>query len=315
MATAAAAAAAAGGNGDDTAPLTCAICFDDAPTELVRSVAPAQSEQWQNKQMCKGAHVFCAGCLATWAQSHLAEQRPHFACPAPGCTVPMLPDDVERVCGGDQGPAAHATMVALLSRDFGARAAEMQQDAGLQEWLAASKVRQCPTCHLHIERSAGCPHMVCICGTGFCYDCGGRIEDCGGACQYRYREPPSAASLARCSNCGVAHYYCTCNGLRVPAAPSAGRNRAAAAAGCQTCGCARVNAWRTDQPHGAAGAASWRGAAAEPGTLGIRRDDRGPLAERARGRAVRRACLCDTCTAGGCVYEHLAAAAGGSANQ
>lgn len=38
--------------------------------------------------------------------------------------------------------------------------------------------QKCPTCRIYIQRSTGCPHMVCDrCGTDFCYDCGGRFLD------------------------------------------------------------------------------------------------------------------------------------------
>ena len=39
--------------------------------------------------------------------------------------------------------------------------------------LAKSKGwKQCPQCRILVERTEGCPHMVCTCGVGFCYDCG-----------------------------------------------------------------------------------------------------------------------------------------------
>jgi hypothetical protein len=34
------------------------------------------------------------------------------------------------------------------------------------------KWKYCPQCHALVERVAGCDHMVCLCGMGFCYQCG-----------------------------------------------------------------------------------------------------------------------------------------------
>ena len=33
------------------------------------------------------------------------------------------------------------------------------------------RVKRCPFCHNFIEKSYGCPHMECICGREFCWDC------------------------------------------------------------------------------------------------------------------------------------------------
>eukprot|EP00977_Amphora_coffeiformis_P012385 scaffold3059_cov131-Amphora_coffeaeformis.AAC.5 len=41
--------------------------------------------------------------------------------------------------------------------------------AALREQLGA---KQCPNCHIWIERVAGCNAMMCLCGQRFCFDCG-----------------------------------------------------------------------------------------------------------------------------------------------
>ena len=50
--------------------------------------------------------------------------------------------------------------------------------------LAASQGwKACPTCASMVERSSGCLHMTCRCGTEFCYRCGQQYRLCRGACQ------------------------------------------------------------------------------------------------------------------------------------
>jgi hypothetical protein len=56
-----------------------------------------------------------------------------------------------------------------------------KQDAAGQALLRLSdkkKWMQCPHCKTMVERRSGCLHMTCICGTGFCYNCG--RSGCGG---------------------------------------------------------------------------------------------------------------------------------------
>ncbi len=36
----------------------------------------------------------------------------------------------------------------------------------------------CPCCSHLVERTVGCDHMVCVCGTRFCYRCGQRQDEC-----------------------------------------------------------------------------------------------------------------------------------------
>ena len=37
--------------------------------------------------------------------------------------------------------------------------------------------KQCPGCRNLVERTDGCDHMMCECGTAFCYRCGGALHN------------------------------------------------------------------------------------------------------------------------------------------
>lgn len=42
----------------------------------------------------------------------------------------------------------------------------------IEEAMTEARVRKCPRCKKPIVRSSGCPRITCLCGQGFCYDCG-----------------------------------------------------------------------------------------------------------------------------------------------
>ncbi|KAK6541431.1 hypothetical protein TWF694_007242 [Orbilia ellipsospora] len=44
--------------------------------------------------------------------------------------------------------------------------------------ISQKKWSQCYKCGLVVEKSSGCAHMICRCGAGFCYHCGGQWPKC-----------------------------------------------------------------------------------------------------------------------------------------
>lgn len=48
-----------------------------------------------------------------------------------------------------------------------------EDDRKFEQFVQGAKFKQCPKCKFWVERSEGCNHMSCRCGTNFCYDCGG----------------------------------------------------------------------------------------------------------------------------------------------
>ena len=70
-----------------------------------------------------------------------------------------------------------------------ASCAEMKQYQGFAKEMAAFnllehtvEVRPCPKCNTGWEKSYGCNHMTCTCGTHFCWGCGGEHQGGGGFC-------------------------------------------------------------------------------------------------------------------------------------
>lgn len=51
-------------------------------------------------------------------------------------------------------------------------------DQAFEEFVRGSKYKQCPKCTMWVEKTTGCNHMKCRCGTEFCYICGGFYKRC-----------------------------------------------------------------------------------------------------------------------------------------
>jgi len=47
-----------------------------------------------------------------------------------------------------------------------------EDQKNLVAWSKKRKAKQCPHCKNMVERNTGCPHMACMCGNSFCYNCG-----------------------------------------------------------------------------------------------------------------------------------------------
>ena len=69
-----------------------------------------------------------------------------------------------------------ATATCQHCRDAFHPGTECPADVATQQARVLATARgwkACPTCSSMVERSSGCNHMRCRCGTQFCYGCGG----------------------------------------------------------------------------------------------------------------------------------------------
>ena len=53
--------------------------------------------------------------------------------------------------------------------------------------------KQCPKCKRIIERIKGCPHIICICGKSFCFNCEGDWVGTYHACPPEHEEEKKKA--------------------------------------------------------------------------------------------------------------------------
>ena len=103
-------------------------------------------------------------------------------CPQPDCPGVVDIDDPERVrrrvlCPVCDVAACISCAVAwhdhLTCQQYQHwRTENAQGDSALQELAQREGWKDCPRCKFYIERSEGCNHLTCTCGTHFCYLCG-----------------------------------------------------------------------------------------------------------------------------------------------
>ena len=48
-----------------------------------------------------------------------------------------------------------------------------ENDIKFEEYVKGNNFKQCPNCKRWVEKTEGCDHIFCPCGTHFCYNCGG----------------------------------------------------------------------------------------------------------------------------------------------
>ncbi|XAR50430.1 Ubiquitin--protein ligase [Bertholletia excelsa] len=58
-----------------------------------------------------------------------------------------------------------------------------RDDLMVRELAKSQKWKRCPFCKYYVEKTQGCLHMTCRCGSQFCYACGAVWSDTHGGCQ------------------------------------------------------------------------------------------------------------------------------------
>lgn len=166
------------------APQTCAACWDPVPTE--GSLFSCNN--------CLGA--FCPDCLAQYARSAITDrQLLPLKCADQSCRAPvalsalhdlLTPEEIARLsryqCEMLRQPEPH---VEPSMESASSNAGVDDEDSALASLMGTMGWRRCPDCGTGIERTQGCPHMVCVCGGEFCYSCGERWRGGGLGCPRR----------------------------------------------------------------------------------------------------------------------------------
>ncbi|KAH6908859.1 hypothetical protein BKA70DRAFT_254278 [Coprinopsis sp. MPI-PUGE-AT-0042] len=128
-----------------------------------------QGSQWPSFRQCQRcSFAFCVICLGSW-------HGPHTRCPS--LEVPVEKPKVTRPLGfhARLRAKAKAEDPKVIKRE------ERETRQASKSWLR-DKTKVCPGCQARIEKSEGCNHMICRCGTQMCYGCGGLYNAC--TCRY-----------------------------------------------------------------------------------------------------------------------------------
>mmetsp|Transcript_62651 Transcript_62651/g.130226 ORF Transcript_62651/g.130226 Transcript_62651/m.130226 type:complete len:360 (-) Transcript_62651:47-1126(-) len=182
--------------------IVCCICFD---------CSNSLESSWFSCSACSSR--VCTTCLTSFLEIETGGSQP-LQCVDPMCTN-EIPQDVavellgpERVakhekhlkmkedadlrecphCGDLQkGNAAQPNMVCTKCRGqfcffhdlqhAGKKCSGKRRTGVFSTLYLNMKTTKCPTCKARVQRTSGCPHMVCsLCKTNFCYYCGKGID-------------------------------------------------------------------------------------------------------------------------------------------
>ncbi|XP_021294411.1 probable E3 ubiquitin-protein ligase RNF144A-B [Herrania umbratica] len=115
-------------------------------------------------------------------------------CPFKDCSALLLNDNQEEVIADCECPFCHRLFCAQCHVPWhpGIDCEEYQklaedergrEDLMVRKLVKENKWRRCPSCHIIVERTEGCPHMTCRCKFEFCYACGAEWTQDHGGCQ------------------------------------------------------------------------------------------------------------------------------------
>ncbi|XVF25315.1 hypothetical protein REPUB_Repub13aG0202800 [Reevesia pubescens] len=118
-----------------------------------------------------------------------------FYCPFRDCSAPLLNDDGGgEVIRESECPFCHRLFCAqcyvpwhagIECEDFQRLNENEREREDLMVWELAreKKWARCPKCKYYVERTEGCPHMICRCNFQFCYGCEEEWTNNHGGCQ------------------------------------------------------------------------------------------------------------------------------------
>ncbi|KAJ6694863.1 RBR FAMILY RING FINGER AND IBR DOMAIN-CONTAINING [Salix koriyanagi] len=120
-----------------------------------------------------------------------ASQR--FYCPFKDCSALLINDNEGEPIIESECPFCHRLFCARCSAPWhsGIECEEFQrlnedergrEDLMLRELANDKKWSRCTQCKFYVERTDGCPHMLCRCGFEFCYGCGEKWSGTHGGC-------------------------------------------------------------------------------------------------------------------------------------
>ncbi|XAR50429.1 hypothetical protein NMG60_11004756 [Bertholletia excelsa] len=115
-----------------------------------------------------------------------------FYCPFRDCSA-MLVMDGEKGIKEAECPMCHRLFCAechvawhseVTCEEF-KRNERGREDLIMEELAKSKRWMRCPNCKYYVEKTQGCLHMTCRCGTQFCYACGATWSATHGGCQPR----------------------------------------------------------------------------------------------------------------------------------
>jgi len=133
------------------------------------------NHSWSNSDRCD-AHGVCWPCLQRHVEIKVLDDGMwNIRCPGPSCRYHLVDEDVRAVLQGSfRGEEALRCRELLRGQSCSSRLEKLVAAAASDPLQAGllGQCQACPRCFVLARREDGCPHLVCRCGTDYCYGCG-----------------------------------------------------------------------------------------------------------------------------------------------
>lgn len=140
--------------------------------------------------------VLTRGVIDLWEEALCEEvisASQRFYCPFKDCSALLVDDNEGETIRESECPFCHRLFCAQCSVPWhpGVDCDEYQrlnedergrEDLMVRELAKDKKWGRCPKCKFYVERTEGCPHMVCRCRFEFCYGCEEQWDQTHGGC-------------------------------------------------------------------------------------------------------------------------------------
>ncbi|KAJ6945409.1 E3 ubiquitin-protein ligase RNF217 [Populus alba x Populus x berolinensis] len=140
--------------------------------------------------------VLTRGVIDLWEEALCEEvisASQRFYCPFKDCSALLVDDNEGETIRESECPFCHRLFCAQCSVPWhpGVDCDEYQrlnedergrEDLMVRELAKDKKWGRCPKCKFYVERTEGCPHMVCRCRFEFCYGCEAQWDQTHGGC-------------------------------------------------------------------------------------------------------------------------------------
>jgi len=188
----------------------CGICFDPIGDQRHR-FQNVSNHSWSHRR-CSHLRNFCSGCLHGHVASRLSDNSWNIRCPfvsqkGERCAYVLVETDLKTILNRPEDKTLLVQYERLRMADHGEYLREIlssdslshsgndsdsnstqldtsegdcdSQRGGFEHW-AGSSCQACPRCLVVVRKETGCDHMVCRCGTEFCFKCGGPYSEAVG---------------------------------------------------------------------------------------------------------------------------------------
>ncbi|RHN67220.1 putative transcription factor C2H2 family [Medicago truncatula] len=150
---------------------SCGICFE----------LKTYSDMFQTTK-CK--HLYCLDCICKYVTFQINNNLVKvITCPSPNCFVQLKPNELQHNLP-KQVTFRWESLIyeSSITFKFMSYARKLFQNFKLDkkflELAKRERWKRCPSCSIYVERINGCNHMMCRCGSDFCYKCGVTLKYC-----------------------------------------------------------------------------------------------------------------------------------------